>query len=97
MQMILFALFIYPLLRQNSWRRENNVSDTALLNRVKKAMLPTALSIATGVITLIFQLIFDSVEIIVLYNISLFENIIIIINCFDHWKTILWPCCSKSD
>ena len=91
MQLILLALFIYPLLRQNSWRRKNNVNDTALLNRVKKAVLLTTCSLITDIAALILTLIFDSAVTVVFYNINLFVNNIIIVGCFDQWKTIIWP------
>lgn len=97
MQLTLLALFIYPLLRQESWRRKNNVSDSALLHRVKKAVMLTLVSLATDVLALVLTLIFDSAVTVVFYNINLFINNLAIIGCFDNWKAIVLPGKIKSD
>ena len=95
MQLTLLSLFVFPLLRQNSWRRKNNVGDSALFYRVKKAMFLTLLSLITDVATLILSFNFDSVAIVAFYNINLFTNNLVVIGCFDDWKAMTWPFCNK--
>ena len=91
MQLTLLSLFVFPLLRQNSWRRKNNVHDSALFHCIKKAMFLTLLSLITDVVTLILSFNFKSTLIVAFYDINLFTNNLVVIGCFDDWKAMTWP------
>lgn len=97
MQLTLLGLFLYPLFRQESWRKQNNLGDSTLLKRVKKAVLLTSISLITDIVVVVMITSIKSPLNIISYNLNLFINNVVIICCFDNWKTILFPCTRRSE
>lgn len=94
-QLTLLTLFINPLLRQNAWRKKNNIESSALLHRVRKVVMLTSFVLISDLIATVVILL--KVKIVLLaYNINLFLNNLLIIGCFDGWRFIYWPCSKDS-
>ena len=91
MQLVLLGLFVYPLLKQASWRKDNNVNNSFLLVRVKRAVALTSISLLSDIIAFLLPAVLDY-GLTTVYNINLIINNLVVIGYFDCWKTILLPC-----
>lgn len=93
-QLTLLALFIYPLIPQELWRRKENFGKSKLFFRAKKAIILASLSLLTDSLVLIFAFTSKtSISVLtILFNINLFVNNVAIVFSFDNWKKIICPC-----
>lgn len=91
MQLFLLALFSYPLLKQASWRKNNNVDHSYLLDRVKKSAVLTIISLLSDTISFVLPAVIDQ-GLTVVYNLNLIINTLVVIIYFDYWQNILLPC-----
>ena len=93
MQIFLLGLFIYPILKQTSWRGHQS-SNRRLMKRVKKAIVLTVISLSLDFVPLV-GIICIYVEItnslFSTYSLTLIVNHLVTIVCFDNWKQLLWP------
>ena len=95
MQVVLLGLFVYPILKQSSWRnRQNNVSNSCLMRRVKKAVILASICLATDFLSLVLVLSFYEKNVNVEtfgFSVNVVVNHVITVACFDNWKQIIWP------
>ena len=93
MQISMLSLFIYPILKQASWR--NQQSKPNLMRKVKKAVVFASICLGTDIVSIVVYSILGTECVanstIWVFDISLLINHLITIGCFDHWKKLLWP------
>ena len=86
MQLSLLSLFIFPILKQASWRDQQK--NPILMRRVKKAIVFASICFGTDIVTVVVCLLLatDCVanSVIWMYGINLLINHLITIGCFDH-------------
>ena len=95
MQFLLLGLFIYPILKLTSWRKNHHRNrNSNLIQRVKKAVILTFICCFTDVATIITYRVFNAKNEngeFFDFNLNLMINHLVCIACFDQWKKILWP------
>ena len=96
MQLSLLFLFVYPILTGTMKRghQSSEQRSTALMRRVKKAIVLTSITFGTDIITVIIALIFRteySIGFVFHFGGNLVINHLVTIACFDNWKQLLWP------
>ena len=96
MQLSLLFLFIYPILTRTTRRghQSNEQRSTALMRRVKKAIVLTSITLGTDIVTILMQTIFRteySISFVFHFGANLVINHLVTIACFDNWKQLLWP------
>ena len=95
MQILVLSLFIYPLLKQTSWKlNQQGKQNHHMLRVVKKAVVLTSVSLVTDICTLLsLRLVVsdDSNNPTFLYDVNLVINHLVTIACFGFWRKLLWP------
>ena len=95
MQTLLLGLFVYPLLKQSSWyKNQQGMQNYPILHLVKKAVVLASVCLVTDIFTVVsFTLIFDtnSNNSSFIYALNLIINHLVTIACFGFWKKLLWP------
>ena len=95
MQTSLLGLFVYPLLKQSSWyKNQQGMQNHRMLLLVKKAVVLASVCLVTDIFTVIyFTLMFDanSNNPSFIYTLNLVINHLLTIPCFGVWKKLLWP------
>ena len=97
MQILQLGLFIYPLLNQSSWRKnQQDMQNCFMLQVVKKAVILASISLVTDTVVMIFFiLLFDEDKInpsfMYQFNVNLIINHLVTIGCFNFWRKLLWP------
>ena len=98
LDLLLLSLFIFPLIKYQSWRKNNKINglhSTSTLNKTVKKV--TLLSVIASVSDILVVLIVPIFQIsyfiyIALFNLTMLINLFAAIGCFDDWKSILCPC-----
>ena len=94
MQIALLGLFIFPIIKRTLWRSKEVNQHVVLLQRVKKAIIITAVCLITDILSALitgFTATSNVISFFGIYSINLFINQLATVACFDHWKLLLWP------
>ena len=95
MQLSLLGLFIYPLLKQSSWHKnEQSLQSHRMLPLVKKSVILASVSVITDILTAVFVNVFfqDATNNpTFVHNLNLVINHLITIGIFKFWKNLLMP------
>ena len=95
MQLALLGLFIYPLLKQSSWHKnEQGMQNHRMLQLVRKSVILASVSIITDIITAVSVNVFfdnDTNNPTFVHNLNLIINYLITIRIFSFWKKLFWP------
>ena len=95
MQTLLLGLFVYPLLKQSSWyKNQQGIQNHRMLLLVKKAVVLASVCLVTDIFTVVsFILVFNtnSNNPLFIYALNLIINHLATIACFSFWKKVLWP------
>ena len=103
MEISLLGLFISPLLKQESWRKKNikkSKSTSILLMRVKKATKLTLITALSDIVAFVLSFVVNGAITTAVFNLNMLVNLLAVIGCYDHWKSLVFPCKaaqSKSD
>lgn len=90
-QTMLLGLFIYPILKQVSWKVKTKRNNKKLLIRVKKAVALTSICFSTDVLCFLIAYIFQRFSYFNIYTFNLLTNFVVSLFYFDHWKILFWP------
>ena len=93
MQLSLLFLFVYPILTRRG-HQSSEQRSTALMRRVKKAIVLTSITLGTDIVTIMIETIFwteYSISFVFHFGGNLVINHLVTIACFDNWKQLLWP------
>ena len=101
MQVSLLGLFIYPLVKQLSWNKnQQGMQNHRMLQLVKKAVILASVCLVADICTLIsISLVYGEDTNIPTfpYDVNLVINHLVTIVCFSFWRKLLWPwrvqCC----
>ena len=95
MQLALLGLFIYPLLKQSSWHKnEQGMQNHRMLQLVRKSVILASVSVITDVITAVSVNVFfdnDTNNPTIVHSLNLVINYLIAIGIFSYWKKLFWP------
>ena len=95
MQALLLCLFIYPLVKQSSWHKnQRGMQNHRMLQEAKKAVILASVSFVTDICTLAsLGLLYgeDTNNPWFIYDVNLVFNHMITIACFSFWKKLFWP------
>ena len=95
MQLLLLGLFIYPLLKQSSWHKnEQGMQNHRMLQLVRKSVILASVSVITDIITAVSVNIFfdnDTNNPTIVHSLNLVINYLIAIGIFSYWKKLFWP------
>ena len=95
MQTLLLGLFVYPLLKQSSWyKNQQGQKNHRMLHLVKKAVVLASVCLVTDIFTVVYYtLVFDasSDNPSFIYTLNIIINQLVTIACFGFWKKLLWP------
>ena len=95
MQISLMSLFIYPLLKQASWHKnQQGMQNHRMLQLAKKAVIVASVCLVTDIFAVIFLKVsfFENTNNpTFLYNVNLVTNHLVTIGSFGFWKKLLWP------
>ena len=95
MQTLLLGLFVYPLLKQSSWyKNQQGIQNHRMLLLVKKAVVLASVCLVTDIFTMVsFNLVFNanSNNPSFIYILNQIINQLVTIACFGFWKKLLWP------
>ena len=94
MQIALLGLFIFPIIKRTLWRNEEANRNSILLQRVKKAIIITAVCLVSDILTagITWSLTrMNATSFFSIYGINLVINHMATVACFDQWKLMLWP------
>ena len=85
MQLSLLFLFVYPILTRTTRRghQSSEQRSTALMRRVKKAIVLTSIAFGTDIVTIMIERIFWTKF---HFGTNLVINHLVTIACFDNWK-----------
>ena len=101
MQVSLLGLFIYPLVKQSSWNKnQQGMQNHRMLQLVKKAVILASVCLVTDICTLVsVSLVYGEDTNIPSfpYGVNLVINHLVTIACFSFWRKLFWPwraqCC----
>lgn len=96
MEVSLMGLFVFPLLKRESWRKKNvkgtgSGSASLLLHRVKKAVILTMVTAVSDILAFIIGFTVGGPLAAGLFNVNMLTNLLAAIGCFDHWRSMLGP------
>ena len=96
MQLSLLFLFVYPILKRTAWRSQQSSKhrSTALIRKVKKAIVLTSIAFGTDIVTILIDRLFSEETMsnfVFDFGVNLIINHLVTIACFDNWKELLWP------
>ena len=95
MQVLLLGLFIYPLVKQSSWHKnQQGMQNNRLLQLVIKAVILASVCLVTDIGSLVsLGLVYgeDTNNPSFLYTSNLVINYLVTIACFSIWKKLFWP------
>ena len=96
--LLLLCLFIFPLKKYETWRKNNNtngVNSSSSLNKtVKKVIFLSIIASVSDIFVALSVYFFNISHYIhtALFNLTMLINLFAAIGCFDDWKSILCPC-----
>ena len=96
MNIVLLSLFIYPLIKQEIWRRSSTKSDgnskLLLVKRIKRATVLTIVAALSDVFAFVISIAIGTPIVLSVFTIDMLINLFAAIGCFDHWRSLLCPC-----
>ena len=100
-ELLLLGLFIFPLKKYETWRKNNNIngvnSNSSLNKTVKKVIFLSIIASISDIFVLLLVYFFNISYYMntALFNLTMLINLFAAIGCFDDWKSILCPCKSS--
>ena len=97
MQVSLLCLFIYPLLKQATWNKnQQGMQNHRMLRVVKKAVILASVCLVTDICTLVYLSLAISSDgnnqrTNVVYSGNLVVNYLVTIACFGYWRKLVCP------
>ena len=95
MQISLLGLFVYPLLKQATWNKnQQGMQSNRTLQKVKKAVILASVSLVTDICSLVsLALVYgkNTNNPSLLYDVNLAINHLVTIACFSFWRKLFWP------
>ena len=97
MQILLLGLFVYPLLKQASWNKNQlGTQNHRMLRVVKKAVILASVCLVTDICALIYLNLSISsgtyyLRTNTVYGVNAVINYLVAIACFGYWRKLLWP------
>ena len=97
MQVSLLGLFVYPLLKQASWNKNQPTQNHhTMLRVVKKAVILASVCLVTDICTLIYVNLSissggENLKINIVYGVNAVINFLAAIACFGFWRKLLLP------
>ena len=98
MELLLLCLFIFPLKKYQTWRKNNNINEvnsSSSLNKTVKKVITLSLIASISDIFVVLLACLSNISpfiIAALFNLTMLINLFAAIGCFNDWKSIFCPC-----